>query len=95
MNRLQTLLSNSTCAAAPGAQVVRHACPGRAVQIDPIKPTLKAPGSKCLKLGDEKPLSNFAFNFNLRRHALELDCVPTLAWGSLRNPKPKTLNPKP
>ena len=38
------------------------------VQVDPIKPTLKAPGSKRLKLEDEKLLSNVAFNFNLRRY---------------------------
>jgi len=38
------------------------------VQVDPVKPTLNAPGSKCLKLDHEKLLSNFAFNFNLRRY---------------------------
>jgi len=38
------------------------------VQVDPIKPTLIAPGSKRLKLDDDKLLSNFAFNFNLRRY---------------------------
>jgi len=37
---------------------------GRAVQLDPIKPTLKAPGSKRLKPEDDKLLSDFAFNFN-------------------------------
>jgi len=41
---------------------------GRAVQVDPIKPTLKAPGSKRLKLIFDGPLSNFAFKFNLRRY---------------------------
>ena len=29
---------------------------------------MKAPGSKRLKLEDEKMLSNFAFKFNLRRY---------------------------
>jgi hypothetical protein len=38
-----------------------------AVQVDPIKPTLKAPATKRLKLKYDKPLSSFAFNFNLRR----------------------------
>ena len=38
------------------------------MQVDPIKPTLKAPGSIPLKLEHEKLLSNFAFNFNLRRY---------------------------
>jgi hypothetical protein len=37
------------------------------VQVDPIKPTLKAPGTKLLKLKYVGSLSNFAFNFNLCR----------------------------
>ena len=44
---------------------------GRAVQVDPMKPTLKAPGSKRLKLEHEKLLSNVGFNFNLRRYTKE------------------------
>jgi len=40
---------------------------GRAVQFDPTKPTLKAPGTKRLKLKHDEPLSNFAFKFNSRR----------------------------
>jgi hypothetical protein len=39
-----------------------------AVQVDPMKSTLKAPGSKRLKLEQEKLLQNFDFKFNLRRH---------------------------
>jgi len=42
---------------------------GRAVQVDPMKPTLKVPGSKRLKLEAEKMLSNFAFKFNLRGYS--------------------------
>jgi len=38
------------------------------VQVDPIKPALKAPGIKRLKLKYDGPLSNFAFNFNLCRY---------------------------
>jgi hypothetical protein len=38
-----------------------------AVQLDPIQPTLKAPGIKLLNLKFDKPLSNFAFKFKLRR----------------------------
>jgi len=41
---------------------------GRLVQVDPIKPTLKAPGSARLKLKYDNLLSRFAFHFNLRRH---------------------------
>jgi len=44
------------------------------VQVDPIKPTLKAPGSKRLKLECDEPLSHFAFNFNLRRYNVEFTC---------------------
>jgi len=45
---------------------------GRAVQVDPIKPTLKAPRTKRLKLKCDEPLSDFAFNLNLRRHTMVL-----------------------
>ena len=41
---------------------------GRAVQVDPIKPTLKAAGTKRLKLKYYEPLSNFALKINLRRY---------------------------
>jgi len=40
---------------------------GRAVQVDPMKPTLKLPGAKRLKLKHHDPVSNFAREFNLRR----------------------------
>jgi TPR repeat protein len=38
---------------------------GGAAQLDPIKPTLKVPGTN-LKLKQNKLLSNFAFKLNLR-----------------------------
>ena len=38
------------------------------MQVDPIKPALKAPGTKRLELIYDGPLSNFAFKFNLRRY---------------------------
>jgi len=41
------------------------------VQVDPIKPMLKAPGTKFLNLKYDKLLSICAFNFNLRRHKKE------------------------
>jgi len=44
---------------------------GKAVQINPIKPTLKAPEIKLLKLEYDKPLSNFAFKFNLCRYIMD------------------------
>jgi hypothetical protein len=40
---------------------------GRAVQVDPIKLTLKPPGTKHLKVNYDKLLSNFAFKFNMGR----------------------------
>ena len=39
------------------------------MQVDPINPTLKPPGSKPLKLKYGIPLSSFAFKFNLRRYS--------------------------
>ena len=44
--------------------------PGRAVQVDPIKPVLKAPGTMRLKLKYGKLLSSFAVKSNLRRYSL-------------------------
>jgi hypothetical protein len=41
--------------------------PGRAVQVDPIKPTLKPSGAKRLTLKYDEPLSTFAFKSKLRR----------------------------
>ena len=41
---------------------------GRAVQVDPMKPMLKAPGTKRLYLKYDKLVSTFAFKFNLRRY---------------------------
>ena len=38
------------------------------MQLDPMKPKLKPPGIKLLKLESDKPLSNLAFKFNLRRY---------------------------
>ena len=38
------------------------------MQVDPIKPVLKAPGTTRLKLKYGKLLSSFAFKFNLRRY---------------------------
>jgi len=45
-----------------------HARQGRAVQVDPIKPALKAPRTKRLELIYDGALPNFAFKFNLRRY---------------------------
>jgi hypothetical protein len=59
-----------------GANCAVHECDifdnaehGEAVQVDPIKPTVKAPGTKRLKLKYDATLSKFAFKFNLRRYS--------------------------
>jgi len=44
-----------------------------AVQVDPIKPTLKEPGTKPLKLKYNDLLSSFAFEGNLRRYMKEAE----------------------
>ena len=41
---------------------------GEAVQVEPMKSRLKAPGPKRLKLRYDNLLSSFAFKFNLRRY---------------------------
>ena len=41
------------------------------MQVDPIKPMLKPPGTKRLKLEYDGLLSTFTFNFNLRRYIKE------------------------
>jgi len=43
---------------------------GGAVQVEPMKPMLKGPGTKRLKLIGDELLSNFAFKFNLRRYSV-------------------------
>ena len=43
---------------------------GSVVQVDPMKPVLKAPGCKYLKLKHDKRLSSFGFKFNLRRYTM-------------------------
>jgi hypothetical protein len=44
--------------------------PGRAARVDPIQPTLKAPGIQRLRLKHDIPLSSIAFKVNLRRYNL-------------------------
>jgi len=42
--------------------------PGRAVQVDPMKPVLKAPGTMLLQLRCDEPVPHFAFKVSLRRY---------------------------
>ena len=46
------------------------------MQIKPIKPMLKPPGTKHLKLNRSILLSTFAFNSNLRRYNMEGNTAP-------------------
>ena len=48
--------------------IPRH---GRAVQVDPVKPKLKPPGTKRLKLKGDVLFSSVAFKYDLRRYATE------------------------
>jgi len=54
------------------------------VQVDPIKPTLKAPGIKLLKLKCDKPLSKFGFKFNSRRYIEGVELIETSEVGRCR-----------
>ena len=46
---------------------------GEAVQVDPMKPTLTAPGITLLKLKHGRPPSKFAFKISLRRYTMEME----------------------
>jgi len=49
------------------------AADGRAVQVDPMTPKLKPPGTKRLRLKCDIPLSTSAFKLNLRRYSMETE----------------------
>jgi len=52
-------------------RVVRGAVlPGKAVQVDPVQPTLKAPGTRRLKVQYDELLSSFPSIFYSRRYNL-------------------------
>ena len=57
---------------------------GRAVQVDPIKPTLKAPGTKRLRLKYDVPLSNLLSNLTCA--ATARSSTPLWKRSSLRRP---------
>jgi hypothetical protein len=64
--------------------------PGRAVQVDPMKPKLNPPGSKRLKLKYDKLLSGFAFEFYLRRYTAgyPTPATPSPLRPTRRRPRP-------
>ena len=88
-----------TLAGGGRAGDVRHSAvmelrpPGKAVQVDPIKSTLKVPETKRWNLKYDRLLSKFAFNFNWRRYILAqhprvADKVAAEANAVLGNSKP-------
>ena len=61
------------------------------MQVDPIKPTLKAPGAEHLKLKCDILLSNFAFKFNLRRYTKAFGIPVVVAINSFPTDTPAEL----
>ena len=59
-----------------GPDLVAHPL-GRALQVDPIKPTLKATGTKRLKLKCDVLLSTFTFKFSLHHYSWATRAAPT------------------
>jgi hypothetical protein len=66
---------------------------GKAVQVDPVKPTLQAPGNKRLKLKYDELPSNFAFKFDLRRYTWAFSSGGTRPAMSLKSRCPSTAGP--
>jgi len=108
----QVELKVDKCKPLPGGahrgsqgQLGRRRLHGRAVQVDPIKPKLTAPGCIRLKLKCDDPLSKFAFNFKLRRYNLSIQNSLEQVQSSLAQlplygaraarPRPQTLDPQP
>jgi len=60
-----------------------------------MRHTLKAPGSKRVKLEYEKLLSNFAFDFNLRRYTVHHQHQRQVKHGPPPPPPPPPLPPPP
>ena len=53
------------------------------MQVDPITPKLKPPGTKHLKLKCDILLSDFAFKFNLRRYSKVTFRLLNKKWGAI------------
>ena len=59
------------------------------MQVDPIEPTLKAPGTRRLRLNYDVLLSSFALKFNLRRYSLRATLHGEAVQVDPRKPKMK------
>jgi len=66
----------------PTVQELEDTILGRTVQVEPMKPVLKPPGTLPLKLNHDKLLSSFAFNFNLRRYTSGASSNPPCRCGA-------------
>ena len=64
---------------------------GRAVQVDPIKPTLKAPRTNPLQLKYDTLVSTFAFKFSLRRYNVVAHEIAHSWSGNLAGAEPRPL----
>ena len=66
-------VASKSCEAFGGGAAGRaDAHQGRAVQVDLIKATVKAPGTQRLKLKHDETPSSFCFKFKLRRYIKKL-----------------------
>jgi hypothetical protein len=63
----------------PGRTMNTDPANGKAVQVDRIKPTLKAPRIERLKLNRDESLPNFTFNFSLRHYTAAGGWTPPAA----------------
>jgi len=68
VDECQPLVVGVGATLAGDVQAGRRVLQGKAVQVDPIKPTLKPPGTKHSRLKCDELLSSFGFKFNLRRY---------------------------
>ena len=65
MNECKPLMAGDSLASVPSFS---GRSGGEAVQVESMKSTLKAPGTKRSKANYDVLLSSFAFNFNVRRY---------------------------
>jgi len=86
-NYASILLSNSTCAGTGWWCRCTGTWRGGAVQVGPMKPKFKAPGTKRLKLKCDILLSNVALKFNMRRYSAAVEAAA--ARGGRRGQRPQ------
>jgi len=79
--------------AAPRPRLLRLP-QGRAVQVDPIKPTLIAPGTKRLKVNCDTLLSTSAFKVYLRRYTKDTTRADSLEGLALEVPPAAYCSPR-